>query len=283
MMAALEDALDYGQRVQKERDDPQMGLFSMGGESPVVLNAPVLPEIEEWEERQRLTYEKESLGFYISGHPLRRYEALMEKFTNADTLSISDSGATEAVRIGGMVRSTKVIRTRKGDLMAFVTLEDMNGSVEITVFSSLYATAYELLFDDSAVFVEGQVQREENVVKIIAETVVDMEKVEEKWTAAIRFRLNTPGLERQTLEELRSVMERHPGNCSGYLHLVGAEGAETVIELPESLRMRMSRALRRDTQQLLGYNAVEPICMPAATSNGNGNGGFKNGRRGRNG
>ena len=280
MMAALEDALDYGQRVQKERDDPQMGLFSVGGDDPVALNAPMLPEIEEWDERQRLAYEKESLGFYVTGHPLHRYEALMEKFTNADTLTLREKNDAEMVRIGGTVRSTKVIRTRKGDLMAFVTLEDQNGSVEVTVFSSLYATAYELLFDDSAVFVEGQVQREENVVKIIAETVVDMEKAEEKWTAAIRIRLNTAGLERRTLEELRALMERHPGSCSGFVHLVDAEGIETVVELPDALRMRMSRALRRDAQQLLGYPAVETVCMPAAAGNGNGNGGFKNGRRG---
>jgi DNA polymerase-3 subunit alpha len=87
MMAALEDALDYGQRVQKERLDPQIGLFD-GTVNPQVINAPVLPDIEEWSEKQRLAFEKESLGFYVSGHPLKRYGELIDKFTNANAVSI---------------------------------------------------------------------------------------------------------------------------------------------------------------------------------------------------
>jgi DNA polymerase-3 subunit alpha len=137
MMASLEDALDYGNRVQKEKNDPQMGLFG-GGTEPLVINEPTYPEIPEWDEKQLLAFEKESLGFYISGHPLTRFEAVLDKFTNANAVTLKELPDGGAVRIGGIVQATKVITTRKGDLMAFVTIEDMHGSVEATVFSRLY-------------------------------------------------------------------------------------------------------------------------------------------------
>ena len=123
-MAALEGALDYGQRVQRERNDPQMGLFDVGVNQPII-NAPVLPDIGEWDEKQFLTFEKESLGFYLTGHPLTRFEDLLDKFTNANAISIKELNDGGVVRIGGLVQSTKTIKTKKGDLMAFVTIENI--------------------------------------------------------------------------------------------------------------------------------------------------------------
>ncbi|MEA3428825.1 MAG: DNA polymerase III subunit alpha, partial [Thermodesulfobacteriota bacterium] len=82
MMESLEDVLDYGQRVQKERSGPQISLFDVGGSEL----RPAIPVINEWDEKQLLSFEKESLGFYITGHPLTRYEALLDKFTNANSI-----------------------------------------------------------------------------------------------------------------------------------------------------------------------------------------------------
>jgi len=73
MMAVLEEALDFGQRVQRERTDPQLGLFDTKGKEPSLINTPPFPDITEWDQKQLLTNEKDSLGFYISGHPLGEY------------------------------------------------------------------------------------------------------------------------------------------------------------------------------------------------------------------
>ena len=94
MMASLEDALDYGQRVRKEKSNPQMGLFDMEGDDRAKINLPCLPKIDEWDEKQLLTFEKESLGFYVTGHPLSRFEDLLEKFTNANTISLKEKKIT---------------------------------------------------------------------------------------------------------------------------------------------------------------------------------------------
>jgi DNA polymerase-3 subunit alpha len=265
MMAALEDALDYGQRVQKERLDPQIGLFD-GTVNPQVINAPALPDIEEWSENQRLAFEKESLGFYISGHPLKRYEDLLDKFTNANAISIKELKNGGAVRIGGLIRNTKIIKTKRGDLMAFVTIEDLHGAVEATVFSRVYANVSDLLVEDKSILIQGQVQKDEQSVKILAEKVVAMDKAEETWTASIHFNLEISRTDREALEELHDILKNHPGGCRAYLHLRSPENTDAIIALPDSLKLKAGGSLTREVNAFLGYNAVETQCMAAKTA-----------------
>ncbi len=262
MAASLEDALDYGQRVQKEKMDPQIGLFG-GAEQPLVINTPALAEIAEWDEKQLLAFEKESLGFYISGHPLNRYEALLDKFTNTNAVSLKDIEDGGAIRIGGIIRSAKVITTKKGHLMAFVTIEDMHGSVEITVFSRLYNAVKDLLVDDFPILVEGMVQKDEQSVKLIADTIVPIEKAEETWTTSVHFNLEISRTDKADLRDLYEILSVHPGSSRAYLHLRSLENTDSIIELPDSLKLKAGSALTRAVNGLLGYNVVETHCSPA--------------------
>jgi len=277
MMAALESALEYGQRVQRERNDPQMGLFDVGETQPSI-NAPALPEIGEWDEKQFLTFEKESLGFYLTGHPLTRYEDLLEKFTNANAISIKESSDGAVIRIGGMVQSSKTIKTKRGDLMAFVTIEDMHGAVEAIVFARVFADVRDLLVEDKALLIQGQVQKDEKSVKILADTVIPIQKAEETWTASVHFNLEISRTDRELLTNLHTILERHPGTCPAFLHLRSLDNTDSVIALPEALKLRAGGALSRDVKNLLGYHAVETRCsaLPAASAL---NGLNRNGRK----
>jgi len=262
LMASLEVALDYGQRVQRERCDPQMGLFG-GADCPEPVNVPAMPDIEDWDERQKLAFEKESLGFFLSGHPLHRFEEVLHKFTTADAITIKEASDGATVRIGGLVRGTKTIKTRKGDLMGFATIEDLHGAVEVTVFSRVFAVASDLLAEDRTVLVQGQVQRDEQSVKLIAETIIPLEKAEESWTASVHLSLDLDRTDRALLLQLREVLQRYPGSCKAYLHLRGAARADAVIEFAEGFRVKAGPALRRDVGELLGYAALETRCTAA--------------------
>jgi DNA polymerase-3 subunit alpha len=261
MMGALELALDYGQRAQRERCDPQMTLFG-GAECPLPVNLPAVPDIDEWDERQKLAFEKESLGFYLSGHPLTRFEDLLSKFTTADALSIKEASDGAVVRIGGLVRGTKTIKTRKGDLMAFVTIEDIHGALEVTVFSRLYEKCVELLTDDTPVLVQGQVQKDEQSVKLVADSMIALEKAEENWTASVHVNLDLGRTDRALLLRLRELLQRFPGPCKAFLHLRGPTRTEALIELAEGFHLKAGPALRREVRELLGYPAVETRCTP---------------------
>jgi DNA polymerase-3 subunit alpha len=259
MMASLELALDYGQRVQKERCGPQLTLFG-GDDCPAPVNAPVMPDIAEWDERQKLAFEKESLGFYLSGHPLTRYEDLLSKFTTADAISIKEAPDGASVRIGGLVRSTKTIKTKKGELMGFATIEDMHGAVDVTVFSRVYSAASGLLTEDAAVLVQGQVQKDEQSVKLVADTIIPLEKAEETWTASVHVNLELSRIDRGVLLDLRDVLQRHPGSCKAFLHLRSPAQVDAVIELSDGFTVKAGPGLRRDVRELLGYPALQTHC-----------------------
>jgi len=274
LMAALEDAIEYGQRVQREKADPQMGLFDMGPARTAEINLPPVPELEEWPADQRLAYEKEALGFYVSGHPLDQYTELMEKYANTQAIALAETSGGSNISLGGLVRGVKVIQSKKGP-MAFVTLEDLTGALEITVFSRLFQEVRDLLVDDASIFVRGVVQREENSVRILCEEIIPMAAAEERWTATIRFKLDARRADRDTVVQLRDVLRRFPGTCKGIIRVVGPEQAETLIGLPDDLQLQAGPRLRREVQALLGPNAVDTAASPI--TNGT-NGSVRRGR-----
>lgn len=281
LMEILEEALDYGQKVQKERCDPQMGLFDDGSECNLSVTAPTLPHIPEWDDKERLSREKESLGFYISGHPLTRHEKTLAKYSTVNTQNLADAPDGQVARIGGMITASKVIRTKKEELMAFIQLEDLQGGVEVIVFPSVYASCQQLLGDDRAVMVQGKVQQDDKGAKILADTIIEMEKAERMWTAKIRFNIDAQRSDKAILSDLRKLLRRHPGDCQGEIRIKMAENVQTDLAMAENWRFQPGEALTRDVNGLLGYPAVETLCGEINAANDNGKKRWGNGDRGR--
>ena len=269
MIAVMEEALDYGQRAQKEKSDPQMGLFDME-ETAQPLNPPSLPRLEEFEDHELLAMEKDSLGFYITGHPLRKYEAILNRFADADTLSLKEKTDGAAVRIGGIVAAVKTIRTKRGDPMAFVTLEDMRGTVEITVFSSLYEETADLLAEEQPLLVEGQLQRDENTVKMLADKIVPIDQAEATWTQGVTIQLDVSRTDRDKLDKLRQIFRDHSGPSPAVLGILDPGVSRTRIAVSEAFRLAAGPPLREAVRDLLGYDAVAVECKPPERANGNG-------------
>jgi DNA polymerase-3 subunit alpha len=279
LMASADDALDYGQRVQKERNDPQMSLFGGSGQEADAINAPVISEIPEWDEKHLLELEKEAIGFYITGHPLDEYRDIMEKYANADALSVAEDavGDREIVRLGGIVKHIKTIMTKKGDPMAFLNIEDMHGSVEVVVFPDLYAAVADVLVLETPAFVQGQVQKNEKSTKILADSVIRIADAETNWAASLHIRVDAESVEKQAMENLLAVLQKYPGACKGFLHVRIPAKTETVIALPEEMKIRAGVALRQEVNTLLGYDAVYTVCAPVHQAGAGNNGNSKSG------
>ncbi|MBT8342244.1 MAG: DNA polymerase III subunit alpha, partial [Desulfatitalea sp.] len=260
MMAMLEDALDYGQKVQKERCDPQMGLFDDGSACDLSITPPSPPNIAEWPERERLAREKEALGFYISGHPLAPHHDTMVKFGTITTGVMDESNDGLNMRLGGMVISTKVIRTKKEELMAFMQLEDLEGVIEVVIFPSVYAACRDLLTEDRPVMVQGKVQQDEKGPKVLADAIIAMEEAQRLWTAEVHFIIEAMRTDKAALEQLHDIIRRHPGDCAGFLHLKVDSEVETVIAMSDQWRIQPDDELDREVKALLGYAAMETRC-----------------------
>ncbi|MGA6927536.1 MAG: OB-fold nucleic acid binding domain-containing protein, partial [Desulfosarcina sp.] len=264
LMAVLEQALDYGQCIQREKNSAQLSLFDTGGAEALAINLPIIPTVAEWDDREKLQQEKETLGFYVTGHPLDRYKAILEKYTNVDALSIREVGDKSAVRIGGTISSTKTIRTRKDELMGFVTVEDLTGSVEVVVFPSIYAACVGLMTSDAPVLVQGQVQVEENGVKILADAIIPIDTAEETWTVEVRLMVDCEKTDRPTLTRVQQALKRYPGSCKCFVHVCLKDQAEAIVSMGEAHAIRYCEAMTREVNAILGYPAVQSRCNDAA-------------------
>jgi DNA polymerase-3 subunit alpha len=279
-MAVLEEALDYGQRIQREKNSAQMSLFGVGDGEGAVINEPHIPNIDEWDEREKLQQEKDALGFFVTGHPLNRYHQTLEKFTSVNALSLRDVVDKRAVRIGGIISAAKVIRTRKQEQMGFVTLEDLSGSVEVVVFPSLYAGCADLLAVDTAVLVRGTAQVEENGVKVLADEIIAMEKAEETWAVEVRLMVDAERTGREALARVRKTLKRYPGSCKGFVHIRLNNHAEAVVSMAAGMHIRFCEDMTREVNAIFGYDAVQTRCIDAINTmrdgdlnRGGGNGG----------
>jgi len=257
-MAALEEAMEVGQRLQRERESGQDSLFGSNEIVSVGGNGyGELPEVDEWDEKSLLGYEKEALGFYVTGHPLARYSDSIKRFATCDTAGLVERSDKEQVRVCGIVSGIKELMTKKGDRMAFVTLEDLSGSVEIVVFPEVYAAAMELLKGEDPLLVAGELDVGEESCKMLASEVMRLSDVKETMTERIHIRLTTPGLDEMQLRQLKQIVQRYRGTCQVCLHMVIPNRSETMIKLPENLKMAASDEAMAAAEKLFGYNVMK--------------------------
>jgi DNA polymerase-3 subunit alpha len=255
--ASFEESMEIGQRLQKEQDSGQDSLFgskeilSLGGNG-----YGDLPDIPEWDEKTLLSYEKEALGFYVSGHPLARYSDSIKRFATCGASELPERTDKEQVRICGIVSGIKELITKKGDRMAFVTLEDLTGSLEIIVFPEVYTTSIELLKGEDPLLVSGELDVGEEACKILATEVALLKDVKETLARRVHIRLTTPGLEEMKLRQLKGLIQRYRGNCEVQLHIVIPNRSETVITLPQQLRMAASDEAIADAEALFDFSVM---------------------------
>jgi DNA polymerase III subunit alpha len=256
-LAALEEAMEVGQKVQREK---AMGQESLFGTEEIVSSSGngygQLPDVEKWQENVLLSFEKEALGFYITGHPLARHSAAIKRFATCDTAALPERSDKEAVKVCGIVAGLKELTTKKGDRMAFVTLEDLSGFVEMVVFPEAYTAASELLKSEEPLLVSGTLDIGEETCKLMADEIVSLREVKERMTKEVHFRLTTPGLDEGQLRSLRALMESHRGSCRAVLHLVIPNRSETLIRPADGIKVAATDEIIDATEKLFGYNVV---------------------------
>ncbi len=254
LLAGLEEAMEWSQGMERERSNPQIILF--GVSQPEGRAEPPFPVVPEWPESQRLAFEKETLGFYLTGHPLTRYADALQRLTTTNTQQIREISDGQEIVIGGVVNALKETTTRKGDRMAFLTLEDLQGVVEVIIFAELYKNSTLLLKSEEPVFIKGRVDAGDENVKIVANEILPYEQAVNKLTTTIHLRVRSEGLNREDLVAIREIFEDCRGNCPAYLHLLLPDRREAVIVLGDEWKLTSSDQLIRRMRDLLGYEAV---------------------------
>jgi DNA polymerase III subunit alpha len=213
--------LEAANGIRRAREMGQSSLFGDDSDGGLQVSAPAMSGMPAWTPRDRSTHEKEVLGFYFSEHPL---EPLRDELARVATAAIADildfEDGTE-VRVAALVGETRAIQTKTGRLMGIVTIEDLSGRIECTVFPDTYESARLLLATDTVVVASGRVEkRDERPVRLLLAEVRGWDEARGYYRRALHLELRADELDETRLESIDEVLSAHPGDCEVYLHIV---------------------------------------------------------------
>jgi DNA polymerase-3 subunit alpha len=268
VLAALDEALERAQAYQRDRASGQMNLFDLlRARKSVAPAAPRLPDVPEWDSRMKLQYEKESLGFYISGHPLDFYADQIAKLCTTQTTGAKEHREGAEVILCGVLSVIKELTTKKGDRMAFLSLEDKEGTIEVVSFSDTYQQSKDLLEEDAPVVVIGKVQHDEKSTKVIAAKVLNLDDAQVQTVDAVHIHLPAGTTDQDVLTRLRHLLMTHPGECKTVLHLNVDGKAEAVIALSPKLQVSPTTGFFQEMTQHFGKDCLQTVLKTCLISN----------------
>jgi len=281
LFAHIDAAVEHGQRRQRDRDRGQADLFGVGEAGTSVA----LPDVTAWTEIETLTYEKESLGLYWSGHPIDRYAEDLNAYgakTLADLLpkeaepgeavavpppARKDEGGGsnwrdrkrgEEVAVGGMVSGLRPLKTKKGDRMCVFVLDDPHGTIEVIVFPETFGRCGSQCENGNTVIVKGQFERDDESARIVAGEIAPIDTVREKLTREVAIRLATPPCSKATFEQLWDVFAAHQGDRRVRFEIEVREPRRmrVTVDVRPQIRVRPSDRLVADVEKICGAGSV---------------------------
>jgi len=257
MLACLEQALAWGQKHASDRLAGQGSIFDAIGfgaaETDPVRHHPSLPS-GEFEKSELLKLEKETLGLYVSEHPLHAVRDQLRRKTDCALADLERRRDGEVVTVGGIVSAVKQLTTKKGEPMVFLALDDPTGGGEVVVFNSTYAGARELCVADRILVVKGRIDhKQQGETKLIALEVTAFETVPER--KEIRFKVDARAVRAGIVRELAGLVKEYPGKSPVYVSLETSLGPKLIVFGP-SHRVAIDADFLAEARSLLGVEAV---------------------------
>ncbi len=258
LMAVLDKAMDAAASTQRDRARGQGSLLDVLAPTGAARRpSPAMPDLPEWDRLQLLATEKETLGFYITGHPLAEHRGLLAKHATTPAEELPNLQDKATVRVGAIVTAVKEISTKSGDRMAFVTLEDLTGSVEAVVFPDVYRSSMLHLAKDSAVLVKGQVDlAEDGAAKLLVSEVRPLALSGNGGTPLVEVTLGGNAATPEALRRLEGILRAHPGNAALRLHLDLHDGKRVTIAPATSLGVTPDEKFRLALEAEFGVGCL---------------------------
>ncbi|MGE3277830.1 MAG: DNA polymerase III subunit alpha [Vicinamibacterales bacterium] len=271
LFAAIDGAIEHGNRVQRDRDRGQADLFGGGdGEGGDGLTIIRLPAVDPWPELDLLGFEREALGLYLSGHPIDRYGDDLRLFgaravsdLTGQELEATEDGrpprlVLEDVHVGGIISGYRPLKTKKGDRMGVFSLEDHHGAVEVVVFPEAFGRYGTIIENGRLVVVRGKFERDDESARMQAAELFPLETLRERLAKAVSIRLRAD-CPRESLEALWDLFARNQGDrpIAFELELPGrARRLRLRADVTSQIRVRPSEQLLADVERLCGAGSV---------------------------
>jgi DNA polymerase III subunit alpha len=260
-MAMIDTAIEYGQKARRDRESGQKGLFASLAAGPAaVIPEPSPPDIPEWAIEQRLALEKETLGFYVSGHPLDRFATEVSQFSKKSIADLIGERKTVECRIAGIVTDYRTRRTKRGDLMAVFTLEDLTGAVETVVFPQAFPKFEPFMTADFPILICGRFEVEdEKGCKVIASDLQPLSGIAERNAKTLCIRARLSDLSPGSAAMLHRLLENSRGDTGIDLELYNPSDFRVNIQSSDFVRVKSSPELIEQIEAICGPGSVHVV------------------------
>jgi DNA polymerase III subunit alpha len=266
LFAAIDSAMESGQRVQRSRASGQTDLFGALAAAEPALEPP-LPEAPDWAYAELLKGEKETLGFYISGHPLSGYEEALRDFADVDVDRLSGLGNGTVATLGGVVMDLNVRTTKKGDRFGLFQLEDQFGSVKVVAWPDVFGRANSVLQNDSAVLVRGRLEIDDGgSMTIIAEEIQSLDNIRERCARSVVLHFDVASVDEKKLERLHSLLDTNRGECGIIFEVTLADGSVARVQPNQHIRVKVTSSLTNSIKEIMTDCTVELVVQRASSA-----------------
>jgi DNA polymerase-3 subunit alpha len=253
---ALDTVMERAARRVRDQERRQIGLFGESGEPE---DAP-LPEVETWAPQEQLQKEKEALGFFLSGHPLDRFRDLIQMIRTATSKEIAGMPSNERAVLGGLITAVKITNDRNGRQMAFVSIEDPEGTAEVVMFSDVLEKARRFVAENNVVVVEGRVSRRGGggEGKVLVNTLLPVGIDPGPAWKEVHVTLDLDSTPESTIESMKKVLFAHSGDSRVFFH-VKEQGRRAYVIRARSQGVRVDPALVSGLSESIGARNVRLV------------------------
>ena len=248
LMAAVDSGLGLAQQSQRERENGQLSLLDLldGSRDSVSIS---LPEVGEYPVDELLTLEKETLGLYISGHPLSQYRGALNMLSTVTAVEVPELPDNSEIVLGGLITGIKITSTRRGDTMAILTVEDLTGSIEVVVYPRPYLQSRLALRIDEVVVIKGKTRENGEETKIISD---DISTLDSHLEGELHVKIKST--DSPLLDQVQIILSSFNGNAPVFLHF---EKEKKVIKAGEDFYVDLSGPVVGRLEDLLGKVCVK--------------------------
>jgi len=249
LLQVYEQIIDLTVQRRKEHDMGVMSLFGDLDGRPAFDERPAVPDIE-FDKMPRLANEKEMLGLYISDHPLLGFEAQVRRKADTGIAGVAELPDGAIVKVGGVITNLQRKWTRKGDLMAVLELEDLEGTIEVMVFPRTMQEHGPKLRDDAIVMIRGRVENSDDLPKLFAQDIEIVEDLSDN--QPVRLRLSPENQRPERIDELKSILSAHPGDAPVEVHLSDRQ----ILRLPDEFAVDSANGVVAELRVVFGPDAI---------------------------
>jgi DNA polymerase III subunit alpha len=262
LMAVIDRAMERAQKMQRDKESGQHGLFGVFHEEQPQNGNERLPETPDWDEHTRLANEKEILGFFITGHPLEKYRDRLADFsalTTEEICTMKSSTGKDEINTGGMITNVRVLKSKRGEFYAQGSLEDMAGSVDLLIFPEAYKRLQDKVKLEVPVLVRGGVRVEEGAnPKLTVSEITPLEAAKAPLPRNIRIRIPLERATGSTVDALHSLFSERKGEAKVLFDLE-RQGDFMVVMEAEGYNVQPDRNFIARVEQLCGRGSVRII------------------------